>query len=348
MKITVPINSLTQMRALIHAGAREFYCGMPPVDRTTVVNRQDTYLAGDDEARALIELAEKNNCRLFFALNMYYTPSIRRLILDQLEGFTNAGSFGLIVSDAALITLLRDRFPQAPLVASVLGHTLNSQAVRFYTQLGCTRVILGTHLSQIELEKLVAQNRTEGELEALVLNSGCYYEDGFCAFEHRVLKAIPRESAVKSFLYRTNQTLLDRGPRFVRRGFYALGPDYNPCCLRPGEIEILRNDKPRSRDMEKAALLLLNMERFKHKCGLCSLHGLQRAGLSACKLVGREKTRTEKQRDFLMVQQALAHLDQPVTFQDFRRYCQSLFKKRNGYHCNESFCYYAFQRSNPE
>jgi len=340
VEITVPINSLRDMEALADLGAKEFYCGLPPVDVSTVVNRQDAYLLSEQEARAVTAFANRNRLRIFYTLNMYYAPQVLPMVLDQLDRMTDSGSFGLIVSDVSLMADLHDRLPELELVASVMGHALNGEAVRFYREAGCKRVILGTHLSEGELEALVSDCRSTAELEALVLNSGCYYEDGFCAFEHRLLTTLSRESALKSAMRKSVANALDRGPRAARRIAYAFGPDRNPCCLRPGEIRILAGEKQRSRELERAAYSLLSLERFKHKCGLCALRRLDRAGLAAVKIVGREKTLSEKKSDFLTVRSALKILRKASDEKEYREHCLRLFQRRNGFDCGRAFCYY--------
>ena len=337
----VPINSPSDMRALSALGAKEFYCGFSPVDASTVVNRQDAYLRDKDEAAVLIESAKKSGSKVFFTLNMYYKPEILALVLAQLEEVAELGSFGLIVSDVSLMKHLKDRFPDILLVASVLGHSLNSRAVNFYKEAGCDRVILGTHLNTDELNEIVSDWSPEVKLEILILNSGCFYEDGFCSFEHRFVETLDRDSTVKSFLHRASMTLLDRGPRAARRAFYTLGPDYNPCCLRKGEIEIRNTSGTRLPDLEDAALSFLSMERFKHKCGLCTLFRLEKSGLAAVKIVGREKTLGEKKRDFLMVRKAVDFLHLASDEEEFKRYCHRLFVERNGFDCHRLFCYYS-------
>ncbi len=341
MEIMVPINSPEDIRPLCALGAREFYCGLPPVDPSTVISRRDSHLSGGEATAELLKTAQSVGCRIFFTLNMYYAPDVLPLLFDQLEKVREMGRFGLIIGDASLMAFLKKRFGDIPLAASVLGHALNGRAVKFYHEAGCERVILGTHLNEKELNEIVSEWSPHVEMEAFALNSGCFFEDGFCMYEHRVVEDVKEDSAFAAMRHKLTSTVLDRGPRALRRAAYAFGPDDNPCALRPGEIEVRDATGKRRAGLEKAALSFYSLERFKHKCGLCFLRNFKKSGLKAVKIVGREKTLSEKRRDFLTVKAALDFLENDPGEAGYEKACMKLFEKRNGFDCNRGFCYYS-------
>ncbi|WP_206208936.1 U32 family peptidase, partial [Vogesella mureinivorans] len=60
----------------------------------------------------------------------------------------------LIMSDPGLIMMVRENFPQMPIHLSVQANAVNWATVKFWKNMGLTRVILSRELSIEEIEEI--------------------------------------------------------------------------------------------------------------------------------------------------------------------------------------------------
>ncbi len=117
--------------------------------------------------------------RLYCALNIYFfdhdITALERA-LDQVDhGIFDA----FIVSDLGILPTLRSRFPDTELHLSTQANCINSEAARFYRDLGFSRVVPGRELS---LAQIAAIKNTVPDLQLEVFAHGamCLAYSGRC------------------------------------------------------------------------------------------------------------------------------------------------------------------------
>jgi putative protease len=86
---------------------------------------------------------------------------------------------GLIMADPGLIMMVREKWPDVPIHLSVQANTVNWAAVKFWQQVGVTRIILSRELSLDEIEK-IRQECPDMELEVFVHGALCIAYSGRC------------------------------------------------------------------------------------------------------------------------------------------------------------------------
>lgn len=122
------------------------------------------------DLKRLVEKAHQARVPVFLTLNAptYTSRQIPYLVElgKRLEG--EVGVDALIVSDVGLIMALKDASVRIPLHISSLASAINSEAVRFFADLGASRVILPRSLSLAEIEVLIDEVGEEVELEAFI------------------------------------------------------------------------------------------------------------------------------------------------------------------------------------
>jgi len=108
--------------------------------------------------------------------------------VKDMEPIVAMGPDALIMSDPGLIMLVRERWPEQVIHLSVQANTVNAAAVRFWQQMGLSRVILSRELSLEEIEE-IRQSCPEMELEVFVHGALCIAYSGRCLlsgyFNHR-------------------------------------------------------------------------------------------------------------------------------------------------------------------
>lgn len=336
ISILSPVSRIEEVEEVIGAGADELYCGVMPDDwreRYTVsasINRrqEDNPLpgSGGPHFRSFAELAESvrrahaSAVPVYVTVNEhYYAHHQYPQLLSSIERVYEAGADALIVGDVALLATLRERkFPLA-LHISTAGTAFNAETVRFYQELGASRVILPRHLTLEEIAAIAA-DVSGVELEVFILNSRCANVDGFCTFQHGLADLLPDEQSKRSYLN---------------------------ACMLPYNIGVYGNQaKPLDEETKES----ISWERQSiwaalhiddRPCGACALYELSRAGIHGVKIVGRENSRSKKLKDVAFMQSVRTMLaEQELSREAFRKRTRSLYQQTYQWPCLVFKCYY--------
>lgn len=278
-RVLAPLASADEVEMLLGSGAEELYCGLSPAawterfGATAWLNRRNPgrgNLDDPEELQAVVERAHAANVPVYVTLNAHgYSGEQMELVLEIARLAEARHIDALIVSDLGLLLALREAGVQTAVHLSSLATTLNAEAVRFFADLGVTRIVLPRSLSLQGIERLIAKAGHAVEYESFILNEGCVYEEGYCFTAHGAggaFCAIPWE------------------PRFYRTGGRA--------HLSPAEKQALdENDGwyRRWKWVQQDCAGLLNPNGLPSgPCGLCGIGRLMRAGVRSLKIVGRE------------------------------------------------------------
>jgi len=171
------------MRYAFAYGADAVYAGLPRYSLRVRNNdfREENLQLGIDEAHQAGKL-------FYLACNLMPHGAKLKTFMADMEPIVAMGPDALIMSDPGLIMLVRERWPELPLHLSVQANTVNAAAVRFWREVGVSRVILSRELSLEEIEE-IRQACPETELEVFVHGALCIAYSGRCLlsgyFNHR-------------------------------------------------------------------------------------------------------------------------------------------------------------------
>lgn len=98
----------------------------------------------------------------------------------------------LIMSDPGLIMLVRENFPEMDIHLSVQANAVNWATVKFWRQMGLTRVILSRELSLEEIEE-IREQVPDMELEIFVHGALCMAYSGRCLLSGYINKRDPNQ-----------------------------------------------------------------------------------------------------------------------------------------------------------
>ncbi len=170
-----PAGSLRNMRYAFAYGADAVYAGQP---RYSLRVRNNEFNAMGN-MRQGIEEAHQQGKLFYLASNIAaHNDKVRSYIRD-LEEVIEMGPDALIMSDPGLIMLVRERWPDMPIHLSVQANTVNYAAVKFWQNLGLSRVILSRELSIEEIREIRNQVPSM-ELEVFVHGALCIAYSGRC------------------------------------------------------------------------------------------------------------------------------------------------------------------------
>lgn len=113
-----------------------------------------------------------------------------KTFIRDLKPVVEMGPDALIMSDPGLIMLVREHFPEMPIHLSVQANAVNWATVKFWQQMGLTRVILSRELSLDEIEEIRRQV-PEMEIEIFVHGALCMAYSGRCLLSGYINKRDP-------------------------------------------------------------------------------------------------------------------------------------------------------------
>lgn len=295
MRINAPISRISEVEPLIAAGAGELYCGIVPQEwvarfNTGGVNRRYFgNLSSFGDLTNVIETAHSGGARLSLVLNaQHYGARHYPDLLEIAKQFHSLGCDAVIVADLALIALLHDKLPGLAVHASSVANIRNTQAARMLLDLGVKRLILPRDVTLNEIER-ICRSLPQIEIEAFILNDGCVFEEGLCHSVHLPSKLggpictdnfqmryqTSRKGATLSSAM--ERTLADNDSDYKKWLWYRFGCGFSTTT----------DGHPYG------------------PCGLCAIHRLHAAGVTAIKIAGREGATERKVKSVEMVRLVL-------------------------------------------
>jgi putative protease len=126
----------------------------------------------------------------------------------------------LIMADPGLIDMVRETWPEMPVHLSVQANTLNWAAVKFWSKLGVSRIILSRELSLDEIAE-IRQECPETELEVFVHGALCIAYSGRCLLSGYFTRRDSNQGACTNscrWKYKLHENPAVSGPRPLDAG----------------------------------------------------------------------------------------------------------------------------------
>lgn len=182
-----PAGTLKNMRYAFAYGADAVYAGQP---------RYSLRVRNNEFNHANLEIAIKEAHELgkkfYVVVNIAPHNSKLKTFIKDLKVVVDMKPDALIMSDPGLIMLVRENFPEMDIHLSVQANAVNWATVKFWKQMGLTRVILSRELSLEEIEE-IHQNVPDIELEIFVHGALCMAYSGRCLLSGYINKRDPNQ-----------------------------------------------------------------------------------------------------------------------------------------------------------
>ncbi len=182
-----PAGTLKNMRYAFAYGADAVYAGQP---------RYSLRVRNNEFNHANLEIAIKEAHELgkkfYVVVNIAPHNSKLKTFIKDLKAVVDMKPDALIMSDPGLIMLVRENFPEMDIHLSVQANAVNWATVKFWKQMGLTRVILSRELSLEEIEE-IRQNVPDIELEIFVHGALCMAYSGRCLLSGYINKRDPNQ-----------------------------------------------------------------------------------------------------------------------------------------------------------
>ena len=172
IQLLSPAGNLEKLRYVYLYGADAAYIGLAEF---SLRSRADNFTYEDSETVRAI----KRDKKLYGALNIFMHDADLRSLRESLDALSQFPFDALIVSDPGAIALLKKELPHMPLHLSTQANCLNSDAARWYRDIGFTRLILARELSLSQIAR-IRKEVPDVELEVFVHGAMCWAYSGRC------------------------------------------------------------------------------------------------------------------------------------------------------------------------
>ncbi|NLF84255.1 MAG: U32 family peptidase [Candidatus Gastranaerophilales bacterium] len=175
-ELLLPAGNIEKMKYAIAYGADAVYLGTADF---SLRSPKAGNIITDENLKSSIDIAHKMGAKAYVTLNVFANNEIIEKIDPIIEILQDAKPDAVIFADAGFYRPLKTKLPDIPLHVSTQANVLNHEAVKFWRDLGISRVILARELSLKEIEQISAKV-PDVELEVLVHGSVCVAYSGRC------------------------------------------------------------------------------------------------------------------------------------------------------------------------
>lgn len=176
IELLMPAGNLEKLEYAIRYGANAVYLGV--VDFSLRAMRKGQLITLDNLKQA-VDLAHKLGAKAYVTLNIFAFNNDIKQLEACIDRFKDANPDAVIVSDFGVINLIKKYMPDTPLHISTQTNTLNYESVKFWQDLGASRVILARELAIADIAEIRKQV-PDIELESFVHGSQCVSFSGRC------------------------------------------------------------------------------------------------------------------------------------------------------------------------
>ena len=183
-ELLLPAGSKEKLDYAIHYGADAVYLGM--VDFSLRAMRKGELITIDN-LKECINLAHSMNKKVYLTLNIFAYDNDLKKMIEQAEKINDAAPDAILFSDFGVYNLIKKYMPKIALHVSRQTNILNSEAVKFWQNLGAERVVLSRDLSLKQIEE-IKKNVPDMELEVFVHGAQCVSFSGRCLISDYMTK----------------------------------------------------------------------------------------------------------------------------------------------------------------
>lgn len=177
-ELLLPAGSIEKMRYAFHYGADACYLGL--VDFSLRTMRKGDIITKDN-LKIATKIAKELNKKVYLTLNIFAFDNDIKKLYETLPVIEEAKPDALIISDFGILNVVKRELKNLDIDIHISTQTniLNSEAVKFWRDLGVARVILARELSLFQIEE-IRKNVPDIELECFIHGAQCMSYSGRC------------------------------------------------------------------------------------------------------------------------------------------------------------------------
>ncbi|MDO4699878.1 MAG: tRNA 5-hydroxyuridine modification protein YegQ [Moraxella sp.] len=173
-ELLCPAGTFKNMQYAFAYGADAVYAGQARYSLRVRNNDFD-----EDNLAKGIAYAHSLGKKFYVVVNIQAHNAKLKTFIDDIRPIIAMKPDALIMSDAGMIMMVREAFPEQAIHLSVQANAVNWATVKFWQQMGITRVIVSRELSLKEIEQIIAEV-PDMEIEVFVHGALCMAYSGRC------------------------------------------------------------------------------------------------------------------------------------------------------------------------
>ena len=180
----MPAGNIEKMKYAYAYGADACYLGL--VDYSLRTMRKGELITRQN-LKSAIDTAQALNKKAYLTLNIFAYDNDIESLENSIDVIKNANPHAIILSDFGVYRTVRKYLPDIDLHISTQTNILNTEAVKFWRDMGATRVILARELSLKQIEA-IKKAVPDIEVEIFVHGSQCMSYSGRCLLSDYMTK----------------------------------------------------------------------------------------------------------------------------------------------------------------
>ena len=176
VELLMPAGNLEKLEYAVKYGADAVYLGV--VDFSLRAMRKGEIITLGN-LKAAVDLAHKLGAKAYLTLNIFAFNEDIKHLESCMDIIKDANPDAVLVSDFGILRLLKKYMPDTELHISTQTNILNYECVKFWQDMGATRVVLARELSIPEIAEIKKQV-PDMEIECFVHGSQCVSFSGRC------------------------------------------------------------------------------------------------------------------------------------------------------------------------
>ncbi len=173
-ELLCPAGTFKNMQYAFAYGADAVYAGQARYSLRVRNNDFD-----EDNLRRGIDYAHSLGKKFYVVVNIQAHNAKLKTFIEDIRPIIEMQPDALIMSDAGMIMLVREHFPEMEIHLSVQANAVNWATVKFWQQMGVSRVILSRELSLKEIGQIIEEVPAM-EIEVFVHGALCMAYSGRC------------------------------------------------------------------------------------------------------------------------------------------------------------------------
>ena len=176
VELLMPAGNLEKLEYAVRYGANAVYLGV--VDFSLRAMRKGEIITLEN-LKSAVELAHKLGAKAYLTLNIFAFNSDIKHLEECMDIIKDAKPDAILVSDFGILRLIKKYMPDVDIHISTQTNILNYECVKFWQDMGASRVVLARELSIPEIAEIKKQV-PDMEVECFIHGSQCVSFSGRC------------------------------------------------------------------------------------------------------------------------------------------------------------------------
>jgi putative protease len=178
-ELLAPAGNFEKLKFAFAYGADAVYCAGKKYGLRA---RADNF---DEQTLAqAVQYAHRLGKKVFVTLNMIPHDEDFEGLKEYIKFLQNIEIDEVLVADPGVFTLVRETAPDMKISVSTQANNVNSRSVKFWHDMGASRIVLARELSKNEIKAICENRPKEMEVETFVHGAMCISYSGRCLLSH--------------------------------------------------------------------------------------------------------------------------------------------------------------------